>query len=511
MRKLSILLFFLFFIGISSLVAQQETSFNPTETQDYGLRWQNYADSLEQSWSGKKFMANLEKNKLSAIPLDFDTINFNKENAIHFQNAPALQSFLQELSNRKAALQLSYFLLAQQQSFILAELKKRDMPQVFLTLPVALSAMNNKAVGYTGAAGAWQLNYTLARKANLRVDSYVDERRDFAKATVAALDAIQTFYGIYQDWALASVAYFCGPANLNKAIRRSNNQTDFYGFQQALPVFGRDMIDFWAATYTLMPYMMPTDRVMAVNYDTIEVSKRLHFEQLEHFLGIEKAQLRDMNPKYKLDIVPAIHEVLHINLPHGYLEKFNSLEDSIYHYKDSLLFNIQRVVILPPPPKGRHWAQSKPESKPANSTLIYYTIKSGDNLGYIASWFNVRVSELEDWNNIYDPRKIRAGKKLKIYVPKSKASYYRKMDGMSASKKNKLNGNTTTLNRPKKQEPKASTLGNNFFYHTVKSGESPYLIAKKYPGVSAEDILRWNNIKNARNIRPGQKLKIKKP
>jgi len=97
-------------------------------------------------------------------------------------------------------------------------------------------------------------------------------------------------------------------------------------------------------------------------------------------------------------------------------------------------------------------------------------------------------------------------------VPENKAAYYRKIDNMSFADKQKMvgkasgNGGAKTTAKPKKEEK----LTSGFFWYTVKNGESPYIIAKKFPGVSADDILRWNNIKDPRKIKPGQKLKIKK-
>jgi membrane-bound lytic murein transglycosylase D len=226
-------------------------------------------------------------------------------------------------------------------------------------------------------------------------------------------------------------------------------------------------------------------------------------------LNISIDTLRFLNAQYKNDIIPAINRVYKIILPKGNLEKFNLLEDSIYHYKDSLLFELKKPVILPPPSKGRHYAKYEPEVVPDGSKLFYYHIKSGDNLGFVASWYDVKVSQIEDWNNIYDPRRIQIGKKLKVYVPEDKAEYYKKVDKMSFAEKQKRIGKTVSQNsksKPKKEEP----LGKDWFYHKVRSGESPYTIAKKYNGVSADDIMRWNNIKNARNIKVGQKLKIKK-
>ncbi len=397
------------------------------------------------------------------------------------------------------------------------QLKAASLPTTLKYLPLALTAMNNKALGKTGAAGLWQLMYSTGRKEGLNIDSYVDERRNIEKSTTAAISELKQLYNLYQNWELALGAYACGPSNVNKSIRRLQNQQDYYILYSNLPEFGRDIVPALTAAAILSQFHDDFKiKIPKIDFniivDTVEISQRLHFKQLNGVLNISLDTLRFLNPQYKLDIVPAINQVYTIYLPQGNLIKFNALEDSIYHYKDSLLFELKKPMILPPPSKERHYAKYEPQRVPDGSALLYYHIKSGDNLGFVAAWYNVKVRQIEDWNNIYDPRRIQIGKKLKIYVPEDKVNYYRKVDELSYDEKQKRVGKTSnsTTNTKTTAKKKEEPLGSDWFYHTVKSGESPYIIAKKYNGVSPEDILRWNNIEDARYIQIGQKLKIKK-
>ncbi len=395
------------------------------------------------------------------------------------------------------------------------ELKKQNLPLCLKYLPLALTAMNDKAIGATGAAGLWQLRYSTARREGLDIDSYVDERRNIDKSTVAALKEIKQLYRLYQDWNLALGAYACGPSNVNKTIRRMDNQRDYYDLYPDLPAFGRDIVPALLAAAILSQNHKDFGiKIPSVDFniavDTLEVSQRLHFVQLNKVLHINIDTLRFLNPQYKHDIVPAVNQVYTILLPKGKLNEFNALEDSIYHFQDSLLFELKRPMILPPPSKTRRFARYEPERIPDGSALVYYHIKSGDNLGFVATWYDVKSSQIEDWNNVYDPRRLQIGKRLKIYVPEEKEAYYKKVDKMSFAAKQKREGKTVSNNSASHKVKKLTPLGKNWFYHTVRQGESPYLIAKKYPGVSADDILRWNKITNPRNIRAGQKLKIKK-
>jgi membrane-bound lytic murein transglycosylase D len=141
---------------------------------------------------------------------------------------------------------------------------------------------------------------------------------------------------------------------------------------------------------------------------------------------------------------------------------------------------------------------------------LYYTVKSGDNLGYISEWYHVRISDLRYWNNIRN-NIIRSGQRLVIYVPKNKASRYGKMNSMTFAEKQKTIGKDVTSTAQTAPVTRISTNldFDNYVYYTVRAGDTLWDIAKKYPGISDEDIKRLNNISDVSKIKPGQKLKIK--
>ena len=119
-----------------------------------------------------------------------------------------------------------------------------------------------------------------------------------------------------------------------------------------------------------------------------------------------------------------------------------------------------------------------------------YRVKSGDYLGRIASRYGVSVNQLKNWNNLKSST-IREGQILYIYTnggPKAKSSVTSSSSSTSSKSSSSSNASNTT-------------------YYTVREGDSLYKIAKKYPGVSADNIKAANGLKSD-NIRPGQKLKI---
>jgi len=55
----------------------------------------------------------------------------------------------------------------------------------------------------------------------------------------------------------------------------------------------------------------------------------------------------------------------------------------------------------------------------------------------------------------------------------------------------------------------AVDLSAEYEYYQVRNGDNLWVIARRYPGVSADNIKSLNGLRN-NNIKPGQYLKIRK-
>ena len=145
-------------------------------------------------------------------------------------------------------------------------------------------------------------------------------------------------------------------------------------------------------------------------------------------------------------------------------------------------------------------------------TKLTYVVSDGDNLGFISEWYNVGLSDLRYWNNIYR-NTIRVGQKLSIYVDPSKAERYSKINSMSFADKQKMEGkNAVTISNVSAPEKLSVTASadTDYEFYTVRNGDTVWDIAKNFDGVSATDILKLNNISDASRIQVGQKLRIRR-
>lgn len=130
---------------------------------------------------------------------------------------------------------------------------------------------------------------------------------------------------------------------------------------------------------------------------------------------------------------------------------------------------------------------------PPGKAAVQYRVKKSESLLGIADLFNVRVSDLRNWNNIPYTEVIKIGQSLTIYVPEERKDFYASLDNQSSAEKSII----------KTSESLTST---KVMHHTVRRGENLTSIANRY-NVTLNDIKSWNGIEGSR-IYTGQKLKL---
>ena len=386
------------------------------------------------------------------------------------------------------------------------------LPVELKYMAVIESALNPNAVSRVGATGLWQFMYSTGRMYGLTINSVVDERRDPVKATHAAARYLKDLYGIYNDWILVIAAYNCGPGNVNKAIRRSDNRKDYWEIYYRLPRETRGYIpQYVAATYAMNYHrehnITPVHIDLPLAVDTIMVSQDIHLEQIAAVLDLSLEEIRAMNPAYRTGLVPGRSKASPITLPVNKLGDFIAMADTITGYKKEQY--LTRVNQTSAPTQSTY---STPDVK--GKTKITYVVKNGDNLGFISEWYGVGLSDLRYWNNIYR-NTIHIGQKLTVYVDPAKAERYSKVNSMSFTEKQRMKGNVTATASGASTASAAITSvsalsDGEYEFYTVRYGDTVWDIAKKFDDVSATEILRMNNISDASRIQVGQKLRIRK-
>lgn len=389
-------------------------------------------------------------------------------------------------------------------------LKEADLPAELKYLAPALSMMNQNDVSVDGKAGIWQLTHFQAVMSGLQVNQLVDERFNPWLATRTFAAVMKQNIATFKTPELAVLGYLYGNAKLKNAISFAGENVTLTQIINYLPETANLVISAFQAMAVFLTenqFKAIVDPLAkTIIPDTVRVAKQLHFRQMAAVLGIPEKQLEFLNPQYRFFIVPFHEKHSGLVVPAGYWDDFVIWQDSVYNTFDSTLFDVTVQKIEYPPAPGRQYLGEPVKNlEIEGKTKIKYKLQTGDVLGIIAEKYDVEVADLKYWNNISNERKIQAGKTLDIFVDSDKVDYYAELQEKQKPKVVKpsvpaqFQQNSTLavyhqVNTGRKLE------------HTVKNGESPFTIAKKYKGVTPDDILKWNNIDDARKIQIGQKL-----
>ena len=469
-------------------------------------------DSLVNSWYIKNTFSidftgkEPDNSEIVSLP---DSVYINRlqsiESYIDLSYNKTVKNFIELYTQRKRELtEVMLGLSSYYFPMFEKELDKYNLPMELKYLPIIESALNPTARSRANAVGLWQFMYSTGKMYKLNIGTYVDERRDPQKETEAAAKYLSDLYKIYKNWHLVIAAYNCGPGNVNKAIRRSGGARDYWTIYYKLPRETRGYVPaFIAAAYVMNNYqyhnLVPRYPDFPLVTDTIHVHDYLHFNQVAEILNVSIEELRALNPEYRMDIIPATPDKPYaLRIPIEEVSDFIDNEQEIFAYKRNEIFPNNEILV----PKGRNYSHP---AEIQGKEKIFYTVKNGDNLGYISQWFHVRINDLRYWNNIHR-NLIRQGQKLSIYVPKGQSDFYAGVNRMSFAQKQEF----------VKQTPVFSTAsssgqveyGSEFVYYTVRHGDSLWSIARQFPGVSNNDIIQLNNMTDGNTIKPGQKLKI---
>jgi membrane-bound lytic murein transglycosylase D len=341
-------------------------------------------------------------------------------------------------------------------------LRDNKLPIELKYLVVAASGANNEMVAPTGATGYWRMMYNVARTYGLKINSFLDERKDPVRSTQAAASYLKDLNGIYNNWQLSLAAYANTPAILNKSIRQSGYKMNYWDVYPTLPAETKEFIpEFIASAYIFNFFrehgITPHKHDLLMAYDTVTVNKWISFEQISSTLSIPVSDLRELNPIFKKDVVPLGVPPYVIKLPKGKVKNWGRLKDSSYNYVPRPVDMAPRITqkeepkpeVKPEettqkntentaePEKEEEKKADKKETPAFNKKRINYAVKSGDVLGDIADWYDVTPAQIKSWNKLRST-KIRSGQKLIVWVPTPKFAYYSRINGMNRAQKKSL-------------------------------------------------------------------------
>jgi len=265
-------------------------------------------------------------------------------------------------------------------------LTHEGLPEELGFLALLESEFVVNATSRNGAVGLWQFIAPTGRRYGLRIDRWVDERRDPVKSTRAAAAYLKDLHDYYGRWFLATAAYNTGPGNVNKALQRSRAK-DFWSIKTRLSEETRNFVPRFIAIALIasdpekygfhdIPYQPPLD------YEEIELPVPMKLETLAKLAQTDVATIKNLNPALLHHSTPPGESDYRVNLPVG--------QASVFHarLKDQL-------------------------SQPVK--VVTHHVKKGDTLSAIARRYGLSVRALMDFNGLRTSQ-LRIGQKLAILL-----------------------------------------------------------------------------------------------
>jgi membrane-bound lytic murein transglycosylase D len=365
--------------------------------------------------------------------------------------------------------------------------KEEGAPEELAYLSMPESGLRTDARSWARAVGLWQFMKGTGAMYGLRVNWWIDERRDFEKSTRAAARHLKDLYSELGDWNLVLGAYNAGAGRIFRAMRRSGS-TDYWEMRRHLPRQTRNYIPQFIAVARIILNPQKhgfTDFQLAdsLAFDVVEINDCIDLRVLAKCALTTVDTLQDLNPELLRWCTPPGVTGYRFRIPPG--------------RKDTFLVSYAKI----PAEQKKDWA--------------IHTVKRGETVSSIARKYGLAVSLLKDLNNIHSDRRLSVGTVLALPLPRDVAdskvpfNYTPEVRGMNfgsikayaakdAINKKKLRYAKHEVKKPKGKE--------KIVYH-VKRGDTIGHIAEWY-GVRASDIRNWNDIGYGSYIHAGEAINI---
>jgi len=413
-------------------------------------------------------------------------------------------------------------------------LAREGMPGDLVYLALIESGFSNTATSRARAVGMWQFMKGTGKHYGLRVDSWVDERRDPYRATDAAVRHLRDLSRRFGSLYLAAAAYNAGSGRVSRGLKRLPDDDEdplasdatFFRLYDTKHI-RRETKDYVpkliaAALIAKEParYGFVVEPAPRVAYDSIVVPTMTGLDVVARLADTTVAAIRELNPQYlRLATRPGVASVVRIPPGRGpatvaaYAElPPNRRVTFVEHFvaKGETMSGIARRYRV----SGRLLAEANPKVKPnrlrpgqllivptggaissamarrmadpavpaGTSKSGFHRVRRGETLSGIADEYGVSQRDLRTWNALPANGLIRAGQRLRVAAP-------REGGAKSAS---------AVPARPVRETPRT---------HLVRRGETLTGLAKRY-GVSVQAIRAANGLSDDSTLRAGVSLRI---
>jgi len=270
-------------------------------------------------------------------------------------------------------------------------LREEGLPNELAYLALVESGFVTNTTSIHGAAGLWQFVPVTARKYGLRIDGWIDERRDPVKSTHAAAAYLKDLHDYFGRWYLATAAYNAGQGAVDRAMQNSKTK-DFSSLAENVQLREetRNFVPKFVAVTLIatdpQKYGFESVRYESpLKYEEVEIDGPVKLKVLARTAGTDIASFRELNPALLRNTTPPGEKSFSVKIPAGTGEAFA---------------------------KATH---PQKEKSSVRAQVVTHEVKKGETLFSIAKRYGQEVRALMEFNGLTDSR-LRIGQTIRILI-----------------------------------------------------------------------------------------------
>ena len=359
----------------------------------------------------------------------------------------------------------------------------QGLPPELAVLPHVESSFNAAAYSKVGAAGLWQFMRSTGRR-YMRVDDAVDERLDPYRSTEAAAQLLAYNYRVLGSWPLALTAYNHGAAGMRRA-KESVGTDDFVKINRTYTsrTFGfasRNFFPSFLAALTIdenpEKYFGPLERRPEQKFREVTMPAYVRLATLERALGVDREQLRVLNPAWRPTIYNGTRLVprgYRLRLPAAMAEKWTA-----------------ELLSARLPSNELYAGQVTPRT---------HRVRKGESMAVIAQRYGMTAARLAEMNGLSVNASLRAGRRLQLpeQLPRT-------LSGDAPAVTVAAAENAPPSPSPANATAASAPIGD---FYVVRRGDSLEAIAARV-SVPQGELLKMNSLRNPDFLYEGQRLRI---
>lgn len=280
-----------------------------------------------------------------------------------------------------------------------AILAEEGVPPELAYLPLIESGYNTAAVSPAGAAGPWQFIPATGRRYGLRIDRYVDERRDPDKSTRAAAQYLKDLYNMFGDWHLSLAAYNTGEYRVARTMDREG--TDSYWDLMENRDLHPETCDYVPRFLAALAIAQSPEahgfepaEPDSVQPDMVEVDRSVSLRKIAELTGTSETEIKDLNPALLRGVTPPDPSGYPVHVPPGTRDQFQ--------------VGYARML------SEARDAQALPMLADADIDDGSYRVRKGDSVASIAKRFGISAQTLLRSNGLKNAKQLKVGKMLRV-------------------------------------------------------------------------------------------------